>query len=107
MANNIYDVIKNNGFIEGGTYEAYIKAREVVLNSFDGGDKLITFQKDVSMAEFIDAVKVLMTFASKHTDEKVELYDCDMSCKRFTMKPCPGDCMVSEKSTTRCPFYQE
>lgn len=105
--NNIYDVIKNNGCIEGGTYEAYIKAREVILNSFDGGYKLVSLSNKVNMAEFIEAVKTLMTFASKHPDEHVELYDCDMSCKRFKMKPCPGDCMVSDKATTRCLFYEE
>ena len=105
--NNIYEIIKNNGCIEGGTYEAYIKAREVVMHSYVSGDKLITFQKEVSISEFMEAVKVLMTFASKHLDEHVELYDCDMSCKHFKMKPCPGDCMVSDKATKRCPFYSE
>lgn len=105
--NNIYDVIKSSGCIEGGTYEAYVKAREVVLNCFDGGHKLILLTNEVNVSEFMEAVKVLMTFASKHPDEHVELYDCDMSCKHFKMKPCPGDCMLSDKSTKRCPFYKE
>ncbi len=105
--NNIYDVIKNNGCVEGGTYEAYLKAREVILNSFDGGHKLIILTDGVNVSEFVEAVKVLMTFASKRPDEHVELYDCDMSCKHFKMKPCPGDCMVSDKATKRCPFYEE
>ena len=104
--NNIYDVIKKSGYVEGGTYEAYIKAREVILNCFDGGYKLVSLSNNVSMTEFIEAVKVLMTFASKHMDEKVELYYCDMNCKCFRMKPCPGDCMLSDKAIKRCPFYE-
>ena len=106
MGKNILDIIKNSGCIEGGTFEAYIKAREVLLNSYIDGDKLITFQKDVSILEFLEAVKILMTFASKHQDEYVQLYDCHMSCKHFKTKPCPGDCMLSYKSLERCPFYQ-
>ncbi len=105
--NNIYDIIKGNGCIEGGTYEAYVKAREVILNCFDGGHKLIILSNEVNVSEFIEAVKVLMTFASKHPDARVELYECNMSCKHFKMKPCPGDCMVSDKATKRCPFYEE
>lgn len=105
--NPISDVIKSSGCIEGGTYEAYIKVREVLINSFDGGDKLIYSGKQISITEFMEAVKVLMTFASKHPDEHVELYDCDMSCKHFKMKPCPGECMISDKSVKRCPVYEE
>ena len=105
--NNIYDIIKSNGCIDGGTYEAYIKVREVILNSFDGGHKLVILSDNVTVAEFIESVKVLMTFASKHKDERVELYECDMSCKHFKMRPCPGDCMLSDKSVKRCPFYAE
>lgn len=104
--NNIYDVIRSNGCIEGGTYEAYIKAREVVLNCIDAGDKLLCVNNSVSMTEFIQAVKVLMTFASKHNDEHVQLYYCDRKCKFFKTQPCPGDCMLSENSTIRCPFYR-
>ena len=107
MENNNYNIIKNNDCIEGGTYEAYLKAQEVIRNSFDGGYKLVSLTDKVNMSEFVEAVKILMTFASMHPDEHVELYDCDMSCKHFKTKPCPGDCMLSDKATTRCPFYQE
>ena len=105
--NKIYDVIKSGRYIDGGTYESYIKAREVVLNSFDGGHKLVILSDKVNASEFIEAVKVLMTFASKHSDVKVELYDCDINCKHFKSNLCPGDCMVSDKATKRCPFYEE
>ncbi|MBQ8042785.1 MAG: hypothetical protein IJ272_01375 [Clostridia bacterium] len=104
---NISKIVEGAGFIKGGTYEAYLKAREVVLNSFDGGDKLICLNSQVKIPEFMEAVKILMTFASKHPDEYVELYDCDMSCKRFKHRPCPGDCILSDRATKRCPFYEE
>lgn len=103
--NNINQIVEEYGFIKGGTYEAYLKSREVVLNSFDGGDKLICLNSQVNIKEFMEAVKILMTFASKHPDEYVELYYCDMSCKRFKQRPCPGDCLVSDGATKRCPFY--
>ena len=104
---NIYDIIKSNGCIEGGIYEAYIKAREVISNSFVlDEDKLMYFRPRISMQEFIESVKILMAFASKHQDEYVELYDCDITCKYFKMHPCPVECIVSDNATKRCPFYQ-
>lgn len=102
---NIHDVIKKHGCIEGGTYEAYIKAAEVLQHSIDGFDKLIYFNNQVKISEFIEAVKILMTFASKHPDEHVELYYCEMACNHFKKLPCPGSCMLSDKATTRCPYY--
>lgn len=107
MENNVHDVIKSNNCIEGGTYEAYIKAREFIMNSYISSEKIISYQKDVGVYEFLEAVKVLMTFASMHPDVHVDLYDCDMCCKHFKSKPCPGECMLSDKSRKRCPFYQK
>jgi len=105
--NKIYDVIKNGECIAGGTYEAYAKVRDILTNCYDGGYKLVSLTNKVNMAEFLEAIKILMAFTSNHPDERVELYYCDSSCKHFKVKPCPGDCMLSPKAINRCPFYEE
>lgn len=105
--NNIYDIIKSNGCIDGGTYEACIKAREVILNSFDGGHKLVILSDNVTAAEFIESVKVLMAFASKHPDEKVELWHCEADCVRAQNPNCLYRQITFSKGTKTCPHYIE
>ena len=105
--NNLKQLIKESGCIEGGTKEACLKVREVLRYAIDGGDKLIVPRSQVKMNEFIEAVKILTTFASSRPDEYVEMYFCDIDCARISGGCCPGDCMLSEKATKRCPHYIE
>lgn len=105
--NNISDIIESGQYIECGTYEAYAKAKEIILNCYDGGYKLISLSNNVTISEFLEAVKILMAFASNHPDEHIELYRCSTNCKYFKIKQCPGECLLSVKSTKRCPFCEE
>ena len=99
--------MKNGDCINGGTYDACIKAQEVVKNYFDGGYKLVSLTNKVSIAEFVEAVKILMTFASKHPDEYVEICYCETDCVRSPNPDCPYRQFTFSNGTAICPHYIE
>lgn len=73
-------ILEKNHYLEGGTKEACVKARDFIVNSINPGNQLQSPLSCVKADEFIEAVKVLMAFACRQEDTIPETWKCDIDC---------------------------
>ena len=106
-ARNIDKFIEDSKCIQGGTKEACLKTREILSKGVVRKDNFYASHSEVSMEEFLQAVKVLVAFASNLPDEKVELYYCQGDCARYYDKHCVGELTLSSCATKLCPHYTQ
>lgn len=97
--------IEDSKCIQGGTKEACLKVREILSKGVVRRDSFYASHSEVSVDEFIQAVRVLVAFASNLPDEKVEVYYCQGDCARYYDKHCVGELALSSCATKRCPQY--
>ncbi len=55
--------------------------------------------------EFLEAVELLMSFASQQPDTETEVYNCECDCVHIYKTLCPGELTVSETGIKMCPYY--
>ena len=102
---NIDRFIEDSKCIQGGTREACLKAREILSKGVVRKDSFYASHSEVSVDEFIQAVRVLVALASNLPDEKVELYYCQGDCAMYYDKHCVGELTLSSSATKLCPHY--
>ncbi len=93
-------VMKENNYLEGGTKEACIKARDYLINHNAG----MSF---VNVDEYEEAVRTLIAFAFRKEDTVPEKWHCDSDCHRVSYLLCPGECNIDKNSKKRCPFFMD
>ena len=98
-------VLNNGRFINGGTKEACVKAREFIRNTMNPGNQLHAPLSCVSADEFIEAVNVLMAFAFRQDDTIPETWECDNDCHGNASFLCPGECNIKKGSAKLCPYF--
>lgn len=101
-------VLKQNSYLEGGTKEACVKAKEF-LSNVTVKENVIRGAKfsAVSPEEFLDALDVLIAAAFEKEDTIPELYKCNGDCKKISNLICPGQYNLNEKSDKKCPFFMD
>ncbi len=100
-------VLKQNHYLEGGTKEACIKAREFLRHATNPGNQIHSALSCVTADEFMEAVKVLMAFAFGQADTIPEKWTCDSDCHLVSDLLCPGECNISKTADKMCPFFMD
>ena len=103
--NKLDFLLKKNNFLEGGTKEACIKARDFIRYSSISEDGISSKLSCISNEEFLRAVKVLIAYSFKQEDTIPETWLCDSDCKRITETLCPGECNINKDSSKICPYF--
>ena len=103
--NQLDFALKKNNYLEGGTKEACIKARDFIKYSVISKTGINSNLSCVSDEEFIRAVKVLIAFSFKQEDTIPETWSCDSDCKRISQDICPGECNINKDSLKTCPYF--
>lgn len=103
--NKLDYILKKNNFLEGGTKEACIKAREFIRYSSIFEDGISSKLSCVSDEEFLKAVKTLIAFSFNQDDTIPETWSCDSDCKRISQDICPGECNINKDSSKTCPYF--
>lgn len=103
--NKLDFLLKKNNFLEGGTKEACIKARDFIRYSSISEDGISSKLSCISDEEFIRAVKVLIAYSFSQDDIIPETWLCDSDCKRINETLCPGECNLNKDSSKLCPYF--
>jgi len=98
-------LIKEKSYLKGGTKEACVKAKEFLRGAVCEENTIQSRQLAVNAKEFSEAVKVLIAFAAKHSDEVPDRWTCDEDCKRIFEDICPGEFGIDKNSKNMCPFF--
>ncbi len=98
-------VLKQNGYLEGGTKEACIKARVYLQSVINPGNQIHSPACPVTADEFMAAVRVLMAAAASEQDRVPETWYCDNDCARTSKLLCPGELCINKESKKCCPFF--
>lgn len=98
-------LIKEKSYLKGGTKEACLKAKEFLRGAGCEENIIQSNQLAVNAKEFSEAVKVLIAFAAKHSDEVPNRWMCDEDCKRIFEDICLGEFGIDKNSKNMCPFF--
>lgn len=101
-------VLKSNLYLDNGTKQACIKAKEFLHNVMPLSPESRQINSPFSCVnsdEFIEAVNILIVFASSQKDQIPEAWNCDSYCKSVNELICPGECGIDFSSNKRCPFF--
>lgn len=99
-------VLKQNQYLEGGTKEACVKVRDFLRhNATTNLKNQISALSCVTVDEFVEAVRTLMSFSFQQEDTIPEKWKCNGDCKRTSNLLCPGECNISKTSEKECPFF--
>lgn len=98
-------VLKQNAYLEDGTKQACVKVKESIQNVRCTDNKIEILQSCVSIDEFMEAMRILVAFASQKKDQTVKTWYCDDDCRRISSLLCPGEGSISKDAETICPFY--
>lgn len=100
-------ILKQNHYLEGGTKEACIKARDFLQHATNPGNQIHSSLSCVTADEFVEAVKILMLFAIQQEDTIPEKLKCDDVCRMVSSLLCPGECNISKTANKLCPFFTD
>jgi len=100
-------VLNYNKYLEGGTKEACIKAKDFLKRITTSKDGIISQDSCVTSEEFVEAVKTLIAFSFSQSDNIPQRWYCDNSCCKVSQHVCPGEFNLQKNSTTLCPYYIE
>lgn len=103
--NELERVIKENGFVSGGTKEACVKIRDFLFN-LKCDEKTISSFSCVENEDFIEAVKIVIAHTYPDEDTVPVRWGCDNACQLINQKFCPGECNISIESNLFCPYFQ-
>lgn len=98
-------VLKQNNYLEGGTKQACVKIKNFIKDAHCTDTQINSLQSCVTIEEFIESVKILVSFAFQQEDQLGETWHCDAGCREISSLLCPGECNVDENSKTICPFF--
>ena len=104
--NQLFNFIKENNCLEGGTKEASVIVREYLQYAAPIGVIIQAPQASVRNDEFLKAVAVLLAYASDKEDVVPETWHCENDCV-YTNVPCKGECKIRKSSPKTCPYYVE
>mgnify|MGYP005815677995 FL=1 len=100
-------ILKQNNYQKGGTLEACVKVREFLQGSIPEAKTVHSLFSCVTAEEFLEAVKVLMAFASQNPDTVPKRWHCSSDCCKCSSSFCQGECSLDKDSDNLCPYFQD
>ncbi len=100
----IFD-LKQKKCLNGGIKEACIKVRNYTRNAVVKGGCIQAPHACVLSDEFLNAVGVLLAYASDKEDVVPQRWYCDNDCVHAPNPNCKGAANIDKTSKNPCPYY--